>query len=136
MSTQGDWVGCFSCPFAGSTFERVVSRLFACVRQINLWVAGHVEHLDLYENRAPLRELEYLHHFFDKNGNRVEPISQGLPPEMPEEVRNFSRLERPGRLQDGSKPNGIRLAGRPHDGDVQNGHGTVPRKNGRDLAKS
>ena len=30
-----------------------------------------------------------LHHFSDNDGNRVEPISQGLSPEMPEEVRNL-----------------------------------------------
>ena len=30
-----------------------------------------------------------LHHFSDIDGNRVEPISQGLSPEMPEEVRNL-----------------------------------------------
>src|SRR5271165_519099 len=44
--------------------------------------------------------------------------------------------EVPGRRQDGSKRNGIRLAGGPHDGDVQNGHGTVPRKVGRDLCQA
>ena len=32
---------------------------------------------------------KYLHHFSDNDGNRVEPISQGLSPEMPEEVRNL-----------------------------------------------
>lgn len=42
-----------------------------------------------YTKIVPLRELEYLHHFSDKDGNRVEPISLGLPPEMPEEVRNL-----------------------------------------------
>jgi hypothetical protein len=38
---------------------------------------------------VPLRELEYLRHFSDKDGNRVAPISQRLPPEMPEEARNL-----------------------------------------------
>jgi hypothetical protein len=33
--------------------------------------------------------FEYLHHFSDNDGNRVEPISQGLSAEMPEEVRNL-----------------------------------------------
>jgi len=33
--------------------------------------------------------FEYLHHFSDIDGNRVELISQGLSPEMPEEVRNL-----------------------------------------------
>jgi hypothetical protein len=36
------------------------------------------------------REIfEYLHHFSDNDGKRVEPISQGLSLEMPEEVRNL-----------------------------------------------
>ena len=33
--------------------------------------------------------FEYLHHFSDIDGNRVEPISQGPSPEMPEQVRNL-----------------------------------------------
>jgi hypothetical protein len=35
----------------------------------------------------------YLH-FSDNDGNRVEPISQGLSPEMPKEVRNLGRGSR------------------------------------------
>jgi hypothetical protein len=42
-----------------------------------------------YTKIVPLRELEYLRHFSDKDGNRVAPISQRLPPEMPEEARNL-----------------------------------------------
>jgi hypothetical protein len=68
-----------------STFERVVSRLSACVRQRNLWVGRTCTAPWTYTKIVPLRELEHLHHFSDKDGNRVEPISQGLPPEMPEE---------------------------------------------------
>jgi hypothetical protein len=42
-----------------------------------------------YTKIVPLRELEYLHPSPTRMGNRVEPISPGLPPEMPEEVRNL-----------------------------------------------
>jgi hypothetical protein len=42
-----------------------------------------------YKKIVPLRELEYLHPSPTRMGNRVEPISQGLPLEMPEEVRNL-----------------------------------------------
>jgi len=38
---------------------------------------------------VPLREIEYLHHFADKDGNRIAPATMGLPPDMPEEVRNL-----------------------------------------------
>jgi hypothetical protein len=37
--------------------------------------------------------FEYLHHFSDNDSNRVELISQGLSPEMPEEVRNLVPLK-------------------------------------------
>ena len=33
--------------------------------------------------------IAYLHHFADKDGNRIAPITMGLPPDMPEEVRNL-----------------------------------------------
>jgi uncharacterized protein YndB with AHSA1/START domain len=42
-----------------------------------------------YTKIVPMREIEYLHHFADKDGNRVDPAQQGLPPDMPEEVRNL-----------------------------------------------
>ena len=42
-----------------------------------------------YTKIVPMREIEYLHHFTDKGGNRVDPAEQGLPPDMPEEVRNL-----------------------------------------------
>jgi hypothetical protein len=66
-------------------------------------------------------------------GNRVEPISQGLPPEMPEEVRNLVTFKAAGvdktevRVREYDWPVGHMM------GDVQNGHGTVPRQNGHDL---
>jgi hypothetical protein len=41
-----------------------------------------------YTKIVPLREIEYLHHFADKAGNRVAPATLGLPPDMPEEVRS------------------------------------------------
>ena len=41
-----------------------------------------------YTKIVPAREIEYLHHFADRDGNRVTPVTLGLPPDMPEEVRN------------------------------------------------
>jgi hypothetical protein len=45
---------------------------------------------------VPLREIEYLHHFSDQDGNRVDPTQQGLPPEMPAEVRNLVTFQAAG----------------------------------------
>jgi len=119
----------FSCPFARIDFREGGISL-VCMRAPKEFMGGQDMYSTwTYTKIVPLRELEYLHHFSDKDGNRVEPISHGLPPEMPEELRNSVTFkdQRPGRRQDGSKRNGIRLAGGSHDGDVQNGHGTVPR---------
>jgi uncharacterized protein YndB with AHSA1/START domain len=41
-----------------------------------------------YTKIVPMREIEWLHHFADKDGNQIDPTAQGLPPELPEEVRN------------------------------------------------
>ncbi len=52
-----------------------------------------------YTKIVPMREIEYLHHFADKGGNRVDPAQQGLPPDMPEEVRNLVTFKTAGHHQ-------------------------------------
>jgi Activator of Hsp90 ATPase homolog 1-like protein len=42
-----------------------------------------------YTKIVPMREIEYLLHFADKDGNRIDPLTMGLPPDMPQEVRNL-----------------------------------------------
>jgi len=79
----------FSCPFARIDFREGGISL-VCMRAPKEFMGGQDMYSTwTYTKIVPLRELEYLHHFSDKDGNRVEPISQGLPPEMPEEVRNL-----------------------------------------------
>ena len=41
-----------------------------------------------YTKIVPLRQIDWIHHFADKDGQRVDPTAQGLPPDMPEAVRN------------------------------------------------
>ena len=50
----------------------------------------------IYTRIVPLNEIEYLHHFADKDGRRVDPHQQGLPPDMPSEVRNLVTLKAAG----------------------------------------
>jgi hypothetical protein len=80
-----------------------------------------------YTKIVPMREIEYLHHFADKDGNRVDPVTLGLPPDMPEEVRNVVTFKAVGDHQDGNHRYGIGLARGSNDGDVQDGYGAVPR---------
>ena len=54
-------------------------------------LAGPIDHVMVTAGAphyVPLLEIDYLHHFADKAGNRVAPATLGLPPDMPEEVRH------------------------------------------------
>jgi uncharacterized protein YndB with AHSA1/START domain len=41
-----------------------------------------------YEEIVPMKRLVYLVRFADEDGNAIDPAQQGLPAEMPKEVRN------------------------------------------------
>jgi hypothetical protein len=76
----------FSWPFARISFREGGISL-VCLRASKEFMgAQDIYSTWTYTKIVLLREFEYLHHFSDKAGNRVEAISQGLPPEMPEEV--------------------------------------------------
>jgi len=79
----------FTCPFAKIDFHEGGISL-VCKRAPKQIQGGQDMYSTwTYTKIVPLREIEYLHHFADEDGNRVDPASQGLPPEMPEEVRNL-----------------------------------------------
>jgi uncharacterized protein YndB with AHSA1/START domain len=78
----------FTCPVAKMDF-REGGRSLVCMRAPKEFGGQDMYSTWTYTKIVPLREIEYLHHFADKDGNRVEPVTQGLPPDMPEEVRNL-----------------------------------------------
>jgi uncharacterized protein YndB with AHSA1/START domain len=41
-----------------------------------------------YEKILPMKRFLYVLRFADKDGNVMDPAKQGLPPEMPKEVRH------------------------------------------------
>jgi uncharacterized protein YndB with AHSA1/START domain len=41
-----------------------------------------------YEEIVPMQRFVYILRFADKDGNMMDPTKQGLPPEIPKEVRN------------------------------------------------
>jgi uncharacterized protein YndB with AHSA1/START domain len=41
-----------------------------------------------YREIVPRQRLEFVQHFADKDGKRVDPAALGLPPEIPQEVRH------------------------------------------------
>ena len=78
----------FSCPFPRIDF-REGGKSLVCMRAPKEFGGQDMFSTWTYTKIVPLREIEYLHHFADQDGNRVHPITMGLPPDMPEEVRNL-----------------------------------------------
>jgi uncharacterized protein YndB with AHSA1/START domain len=62
---------------------------FVCMRAPKEFGGQDMYNTWTYTKVVPMREIEYLLHFADKDGNRVDPVTMGLPPGMPQEVRNL-----------------------------------------------
>jgi uncharacterized protein YndB with AHSA1/START domain len=78
----------FTCPVAKMDF-RVGGVSLVCMRAPKEFGGQDMYSIWTYTKIAPPREIEYLHHFADKDGNRIAPATMGLPPDMPDEVRNL-----------------------------------------------
>ena len=78
----------FTCPVARMDV-REGGKSLVCMRAPKQFGGQDMYSTWTYTRIVPLCEFAYLHHFADKDGNRVEPATQGLPPDMPAEVRNL-----------------------------------------------
>lgn len=77
----------FTCPVARMDF-RVGGTSLVCMRAPKEFGGQDMYNTWTYEEIVPMKRLVYMLRFADKDGNMVEPVEQGLPPEMPKEVRN------------------------------------------------
>jgi uncharacterized protein YndB with AHSA1/START domain len=41
-----------------------------------------------YEKIVPMQRIEYIHNLSDKDGNPVDPVSMGMPPDFPQNQRH------------------------------------------------
>lgn len=41
-----------------------------------------------YEKIVPMERIEYIHNLADKDGNKVDPVKLGMPPDFPQDLRN------------------------------------------------
>lgn len=78
----------FTCPVAKMDFREGGTSL-VCMRAPKEFLGGQ----DMFntwtnEKIVPLKRFVYILRFADKDGKMVDPTKQGLPPEMPKEVRN------------------------------------------------
>ena len=77
----------FSCPFARMDV-RVGGTSIVAMRSPQEFGGGDTYNVWTYEAVEPHRRLVYVLRFSDPDGNVVAPADLGLPPDMPDEVRN------------------------------------------------
>jgi uncharacterized protein YndB with AHSA1/START domain len=77
----------FTCPVAKIDFREGGTSL-VCMRAPKEFGGQDMYNIWTYTKILPMQEIEYLLHFADKDGNRGDPVTMGLPPDMPQEVRN------------------------------------------------
>jgi uncharacterized protein YndB with AHSA1/START domain len=82
----------FTCPMARMDV-RDGGKSLVCMRAPQEFGGQDMYSTWTYTRIVPMREIEYLHHFADEDGRRVDPTQLGLPPEMPEEVRNLVSIQ-------------------------------------------
>lgn len=78
----------FSCPSAVMDF-RTGGASLVCMRAPKEFGGGDTYNTWTYTEIVPLETIEYMLHFVDQAGTRVDPSALGLPPDMPVEMRNL-----------------------------------------------
>ena len=71
----------FTCPIAQMDVREGGTTLLA------MHSPEYGEHYSIWQYRkiVPLQLLEFIHNLADKDGNRVDPISVGMPPDFPQD---------------------------------------------------
>lgn len=77
----------FSCPVAEMDFREGGSSL-VCMRAPKEFGGQDVYNIWTYEEITPMKKLVYTLRFTDKDGNMQDPVTLGLPSDMPKEMRN------------------------------------------------
>lgn len=78
----------FVCPVAKMDFREGGTSL-VCMRAPKEFAGGQdMYNTWTYEKIVPMKRFVYVLRFADKDGKLMDPVKQGLPPEMPKEVRN------------------------------------------------
>jgi len=42
-----------------------------------------------YKKIVPMQRIEYIHNLADKDGNKIDPVSMGMPPDFPQDQRHM-----------------------------------------------
>jgi uncharacterized protein YndB with AHSA1/START domain len=74
----------FTCPFAKMDL-RVGGKSLVCMRAPREF--GGQDMYSTWEYRViePMRRIEYIHNLADKEGNKIDPVTLGMPPDFPQD---------------------------------------------------
>ena len=88
----------FTCPVAKMDFREGGTSL-VCMRAPQEVGGQDLFNTWTYEQIVPLQRFVYILRFADQDGNLMDPVQQGLPPDMPREVRNELTFKELGKEQ-------------------------------------
>ena len=79
----------FTCPLAKMDFREGGTSL-VCMRAPQEFGGGDMYNTWSYTEIVPLERFEYILRFSDRDGTALDPAAIGLPPGIPQEVRNLN----------------------------------------------
>jgi uncharacterized protein YndB with AHSA1/START domain len=78
----------FTCPSAKLDF-RVGGSSIICMRLPKEFGGQDMYTTWLYTKIVPMQSLEFIQNLSDKDGNNVDPVALGVPPDFPRDQRNL-----------------------------------------------
>ena len=85
----------FTSPVARIDF-RVGGKSLVCMRAPKEFGGQDMYNTWTYQKITPYESIEFIFHFSDKDGNKVDPASMGVPPGVPAEVPHVITFKRLG----------------------------------------
>ena len=78
----------FSCPVAKIDFRKGGTSL-VCMRAPKEFGGQDLYSTWKYQKIVPMERIEYIHNLADKDGNKIDPASIGMPADFPQDLRNL-----------------------------------------------
>jgi uncharacterized protein YndB with AHSA1/START domain len=78
----------FTCPVANMEFREGGTSL-VCMRAPKEWGGKDMYNTWNYKKIEPMKLIEFIQGWCDKDGKTIDPLTMGLPPDIPKEVRHI-----------------------------------------------
>ncbi|MBS1597545.1 MAG: SRPBCC domain-containing protein [Bacteroidetes bacterium] len=76
----------FTCPYANIDF-REGGKSVVCMRAPKDFGGQDIYSVWEYRKIEPMKNIEFIQNLADKNGNKMQPVQLGMPPDFPEDLR-------------------------------------------------